>query len=187
MCMIYDASVSFETIELRPAEPDDFAQVQALHQAAYLCNVDETQGLTSEVMRRHVYDTASGERPVFGERIMNGYHQWMANEQAQFTVADVDGTVTGYSTAVNGDQQSLLDGLYVDPAYHGRGIGSLLLRHAEKLAAQPVVLWAVTHAPVRTFYKKHGYEETNTDPQTIPIVGGLTMQLVEMRQRQDRL
>lgn len=126
MCMLYDGSVSHESIELRPAEQEDFAHIQRLHQYAYLCNADESLGLTPEVMYHHVYGPADDGRPSFGERIMASYERWTANDASHFTVATINGVPAGYTTTVNYDTLSLLDGLYVDPTLHGRGIGTLL-------------------------------------------------------------
>lgn len=173
--------MDYETVQLRSAELSDLPQVLALHQAGYLCNADESLELTPEVMQGHVYGPTETGEPGFSERMRANYHEWLADESTHFVVAELDGTVAGYATVVDQGRQSLLDGLYVDPVHHRQGIGTMLLQHSERIATNSLYLWVVAHAPARSFYKKHGYAETSSEPQTIPIVGGYTMKLVEMR------
>jgi putative acetyltransferase len=57
-----------------------------------------------------------------------------------------------------GIQGEFIDRLYVDPAFHRRGIGQALLDHARTLS--PKHLWLYTHVAnemARAFYAKNGF------------------------------
>lgn len=73
-------------------------------------------------------------------------------------VYETDGRPVGYL----GLQGSFIDRLYVDPAYHRRGIGQALLNHAITLS--PSHLWLYTHAAnaiARIFYENNGFIAEN--------------------------
>jgi GNAT superfamily N-acetyltransferase len=59
-----------------------------------------------------------------------------------------------------------LDHLYILPAYQGRGLGSVVLRHIAALADEqnlPVRLGALRDSPSNVFYQRHGYVQTGED------------------------
>lgn len=69
-------------------------------------------------------------------------------------VYELNGVPVGYL----GMQGNFVDRLYVNPAYHRRGIGQALLDHAGKVS--PYHLWLYTHAEnkvARAFYEKNGF------------------------------
>lgn len=68
-------------------------------------------------------------------------------------LAEADGTLIGYA-AQCGDW---LDHLYVDPAYHSRGVGSALLQ-AVREGSSRLQLWTFQkNAQARRFYERHGF------------------------------
>jgi ribosomal protein S18 acetylase RimI-like enzyme len=73
-------------------------------------------------------------------------------------VYEMDGAPVGYL----GMQGKFIDRLYVDPAYHRRGIGQALLDHARSIS--PHHLWLYTHVAnsiARVFYEKNGFIAEN--------------------------
>jgi putative acetyltransferase len=57
-----------------------------------------------------------------------------------------------------GVQGEYIDRLYVDPAFHRRGVGQALLAHAQQLS--PHHIWLKTHVVnqmARAFYEKNGF------------------------------
>ncbi|MBD3942729.1 N-acetyltransferase [Microbacterium sp. NEAU-LLC] len=68
--------------------------------------------------------------------------QWLADRHAAghpVIVADVDGIVAGYATYApwrvkSGYRYTVEDSIYLDDAFHGRGIGTLLLSELIRLA-----------------------------------------------------
>ena len=78
--------------------------------------------------------------------------------ELEIWVAEVNDTVAGWG-AINGDR---LEGLYTDPAFIGRGIGSELLGLLEALMRGrgiPAVS-AEASANAERFYRRRGYEPT---------------------------
>ena len=72
----------------------------------------------------------------------------------QIWIYELDGKPCAF-LALN---DSYIDRLYVDPKYHRRGIGQILLDYAKKLS--PDHLWLHTHVAnsmARAFYEKNGF------------------------------
>ena len=72
----------------------------------------------------------------------------------QLWVYELESKPVGYL----GIHHDFIDRLYVDPAYHRRGIGQALLDHARTLSTDH--LWLYTHAAnkmARSFYDKNGF------------------------------
>lgn len=70
-------------------------------------------------------------------------------------VATVDDDVAGY-IAVEG---SMIESLYVSPAYQGRGIGSALLRHFMERSDGFLDLWTFQrNLDARRFYEARGFQ-----------------------------
>lgn len=73
--------------------------------------------------------------------------------QQRVHVAVIDGTVIGFAAVHEG----WLNHLYLDPAWHGRGIGSALLRAACD-GLDRVQLWVFqANDGARRFYERHGF------------------------------
>lgn len=65
-----------------------------------------------------------------------------------------DNALLGYAATTPG----WLNHLFVEPAHHGRGVGSALLAAALPAAAGPVRLWVFQrNAQARRFYERHGF------------------------------
>lgn len=66
---------------------------------------------------------------------------------------------------------AMIDALFVDPAHHGRGIGTLLLDHALALAPGAIVDASEQASNALPFYEARGFVRTGrseTDPQGRP-------------------
>jgi GNAT superfamily N-acetyltransferase len=75
--------------------------------------------------------------------------------QIEVRIAEVDGTFVGFSAYRPG----WLDHLYVDPDWHGRRIGTALLRDA-MAANTSLELWTFQkNEEARGFYEHHGFRE----------------------------
>lgn len=59
---------------------------------------------------------------------------------------------------------SELFGLYVHPSFHNQGIGTLLVRHIERVA-KVRILWLLQNIHAWRFYKKLGYKAVFNLPQ----------------------
>lgn len=66
---------------------------------------------------------------------------------------------------------TMIDALFVDPAVHGRGVGTALLRHALALAPDAVVDASEQASNALPFYEARGFVRTGrseTDPRGRP-------------------
>lgn len=82
-------------------------------------------------------------------------------------VDDESGRPVGF-LAMDGN---LIDALFVDPAVHGRGFGTALLKHALKLAPNAIVDASEQATNALPFYLARGFVPTGrseTDPQGRP-------------------
>ena len=82
------------------------------------------------------------------------FFRTVVSVEGQLWVYVLDETPVGYLAL----QAEFIDRLYVDPAYHRRGIGQALLDHAKTLS--PDHLWLYTHVAnsvARAFYEKNGF------------------------------
>jgi len=71
-------------------------------------------------------------------------------------VATIEGSPVGW-TGLNGPER-FIHHLYVDPAFHGRGIGRALLRHAVRLAGGRATLKCQTrNVEALAFYRAAGF------------------------------
>ena len=121
---------------LREAEESDVAPVADLHRRV---------GRACLPFLPEVH-TPKEDLRYFAERVIG---------QAEVRIAEVDGTFVGFSAYRPG----WLDHLYVDPDWHGRRIGTALLRDA--MAANTVLqLWTFQrNEQARGFYEHHGFRE----------------------------
>ena len=82
-------------------------------------------------------------------------------------VDDEDGRAAGF-LVMDGD---MIDALFVDPAFHGRGYGTALLEHALTLAPEALVDASEQAANAIPFYEARGFVRigrSETDPQGRP-------------------
>ena len=90
--------------------------------------------------------------------------------QEEVWVAELDGVTVGLAVLHTDDDHLLLENVAVDPAYHGRGVGRVLLdlveTRAEQLGFDQVRLY--THALMtenQRLYERRGYVETHREPE----------------------
>lgn len=91
----------------------------------------------------------------------------IADPTAAMLVAVPDGRIAGYAFLVAGEGVADLLRLYVDAAWHGRGVGPALLEAAiEAWAARGLprlrlTVWERNPRAI-AFYRRHGFVETGT-------------------------
>ena len=82
---------------------------------------------------------------------------WVRDElipRSETWVAVVDGRVVGMLVVAPG----WVEQLYVEPAHHGRGIGSRLLDLAKTRSREGLTLWTFqVNDRARRFYERHGF------------------------------
>jgi ribosomal protein S18 acetylase RimI-like enzyme len=83
---------------------------------------------------------------------------WMGHQvlgRLRVCVAESGGLVVGYAALGPGE----LEQLYVRPGHQGRGVGSLLLKHAKTLEPQGLELWVFQrNTRARAFYEAHDFQ-----------------------------
>lgn len=88
-------------------------------------------------------------------------HQWVREvliPSGEVTVASVGSRVVGVLAVTRETGISWIDQLYVAPGYTGRGVGSLLLRHALSVLEFPIRLYTFqANGRARMFYERHGF------------------------------
>ncbi len=119
---------------LREAEEADVALVAALHRRVRtLC-----------LPFLPVLHTPEDDLRYFAGHVFPG---------CEVRIAEIDGEAVGYSAYRPG----WLDHLYVDPVWHGRGIGATLLRDATAANAD-LQLWCFArNIAACRFYEAHGF------------------------------
>lgn len=81
-------------------------------------------------------------------------------------VAEVCDSIVGFIVVMR--QDNYLDQMFVDPAHHQQGIGTLLLVKAKELCPHGLVLHTLQkNAPARKFYERHGFTAGRRGSNTI--------------------
>jgi ribosomal protein S18 acetylase RimI-like enzyme len=122
-----------------------------------------------EIVTQFWFDAMEVAMPGLAKRLgheINGARDYFKNVVAvenQLWVYELDNRPVAYL----GIAGEFIDRLYVDPAYHRRGIGQALLDHARTLS--PNHLWLYTHVAnthARAFYEKNYFiaEKFGTSP-----------------------
>ncbi len=145
--------------EIRPLRPGDGGELARPHRRAILAT--PLQYYTAEQLQ----SWAEGLRPE-GYSVAPGGH---------FDIAAARDVVAFCDQA--GDE---VRGLYVDPDWHGRGIGSALMRLAEQRMMAAGVQVARVHAALssQSFYEHCGYRVTELTEH--PTRGGLVLPSVRL-------
>lgn len=143
-------------MQVRPAKPEDAPGIALVHvrgwQIAYIPFF--TEGFLSQL--------SVEERTGRWRHLLEGAATF------QTLVAEENGRVVGFaglgrSAEDLGDDVGELNGLYVDPDFWGRGIGSALLKTAEagmrEAGFERAVLWSIgAYERTRTFYERRGWQ-----------------------------
>jgi GNAT superfamily N-acetyltransferase len=140
---------------LRRATPDDAEQIAAISVHGWIHSYAEF--LDPRVLAQR---TVASQAPRWRE--------WLASEETETQVAEVDGRISGYATvgpsddADAGGDVGQVVGLYVDPPAQGAGLGSRLLVDAiSRLSAggfTTATLWVFEQNGLgRSFYERHGW------------------------------
>jgi ribosomal protein S18 acetylase RimI-like enzyme len=117
-----------------------------------------------EIVTQLWFDAMEVAMPGLAQRLgheINGARDYFKNVVAvenQLWVYELNDKPVGYL----GIADEFIDRLYVDPAYHRRGIGQALLDHARTLS--PNHLWLYTHVAntnARAFYEKNHFVAEN--------------------------
>ena len=135
-------------MQIRNGRPDDVPRALEIWRAA----VDATHGFLTP-----------GDRAEIDAMVANDFlpnvELWLAVDAADRPLGFLvmDGT--------------MIDALFVDPAVHGRGIGTALLAHALAMAPDAVVDASEQASNALPFYEARGFVRTGrseTDPQGRP-------------------
>lgn len=135
-------------MRIRAGTPGDVPRALAIWRAA----VDATHGFLSAADRIEIDAMVARE-------FLPKAQLWLAE--------DGGGLVQGF-LVMEGEE---IDALFVDPAVHGRGIGSALLAHALSIAPAATVDASEQAANALPFYEARGFVRTGrseTDPQGRP-------------------
>lgn len=116
--------------------------------------------------------------PGYGEELLTGTLDEIREKRGVFSVALDGDTIVGFVVGILQERKNRRDvidsmggritELYVDAAYRGRGIGTLLMHHVEtyfRMNGCDVVQVEVfaPNAPARRLYEKFGYEYRDID------------------------
>lgn len=128
-------------VVIRPADPADAADVEAI---ADLYTAARAAAVPFMPPALH---TNAEDRVWFAARLADGEHEaWVAES----------GALLGFALLT----PTWLDGLYVDPAHRGEGIGGALLELVKSLRPDGFGLWVFeSNTPARRFYARHGLVE----------------------------
>ena len=138
-----------DAILIRPAHPQDFPAMKAILRDTF----ERTwrPEITEAAARRYIETDIGGG--------------FVAHSGADMLVAEADGRVAGLVHCVD----DFIDALHVSPGQQRRGIGAVLLDHAEqKIRAagfsQARLETDTFNHQARAFYGKHGYAEVDFYP-----------------------
>lgn len=126
-----------EDVELRPAGPDDAVAIADVYLTSFKATYDFPLAHSDEQVRRWV-----------AEILIPNEEVWVA--------ATPDGSVV----AVMALASDMLDQLYVEPGWTGRGIGSRLVALAKVRRPGGLDLYTFQiNTGARRFYERHGFVE----------------------------
>jgi ribosomal protein S18 acetylase RimI-like enzyme len=131
-----------------------------------LATLAEVAGVASLVERYWEFESLAGFDLPRIESLLKGLIQ--APERGVCWVAEEDGALRGYLLAVfmfsleHGGMMAEIDEIFVAPDMRSRGLGALLLRHAERDLAQRGLVrlqlqLGMDNHRGRRFYERHGF------------------------------
>src|SRR3954451_24010387 len=131
-------------VRLRPGVPADAAAIARIVDAAY---------------RHYVSRIGRPPGPMLADHAA-------VLERLEVWIAELDGAAVGLVVLDAEPDHLLLDNVAVDPAFQGRGIGRLLLEHAERRAAELGLpeIRLFTHETMtenQAIYAARGFVETH--------------------------
>jgi len=123
-------------VNLRPARAADVADLALVAQRSY-------QSAFVDILENETLE--SRDAAFFDERF--------AGSVESLTMAEDGGKAIGFLLLT----ERHIDMLFVDPAFAGKGVGALLLAHAERMGARSLECFRDNHA-ARRFYERHGWQ-----------------------------
>ncbi|AQR75810.1 acetyltransferase [Sphingomonas sp. LM7] len=135
-------------MQIRNGRPEDVPRALEIWRAA----VDATHGFLTPADRAEIDAMVAQD--------------FLPNAELRLAVDDAD-RVQGF-LVMDGE---MIDALFVDPAVHGRGVGTALLNYALKLAPNAIVDASEQATNALPFYEARGFVRTGrseTDPQGRP-------------------
>jgi len=177
-------------VTIRPAVPEDAEDVSNVNVVTWLATYPNDElGITAELLRQHL-EGAAGERTAGRiARIRRALEESAAggSPSADF-VAVRAGRIVGYThPRIMGQERHRVGALYVLPAFHGRGIGHLLLERnlAWHGDGQDVYLNVATYNErARRFYERHGFALTGAEGHDeVATIGNVRIPEIEMLRR----
>lgn len=146
---------------IRPLRPGDGGEIHRLHHRAIMATHEDFYTLDERK------SWAFGLRP----------DRYLVPEGGHFDVVEAEDVVVAFCDHVADEVM----GLYVDPAWQGRGIGAAMMQQAEARMIAAGSRLAKVHASLsaQTFYERRGYSVTEwTQYQSR---GGLIMRGVRLQ------
>lgn len=99
-------------------------------------------------------------------------------ERHKTFVASIEDRVVGICQLHEGGVGAVLENVWVDPAYHGRGVGRALVEHAQEHARGVIAIVADPYA--EPFYLKLGARRVGEVPAPMPGAPDRTLPLLEL-------
>jgi ribosomal protein S18 acetylase RimI-like enzyme len=134
-------------VTLRPATEADIETVAALQTAAYWSNFNELE-------------PGSHDHPGYYDRVVDGGLKDATDDWGGTTIAEIDGAAV--AVCILEFEPALISGLWVKPGLQGKGIGSLLIKHAlerfKTLGNTIVKIDVHPRNPAVRLYQRFGFE-----------------------------
>ena len=100
--------------------------------------------------------------------------------QNEAVAAEIDGVIVGCAALEDHDDDCMIEHVWIDPAFQGRGIGRALVQHlvaSARRKGREVRLLADPHA--ESFYARLGAKKVSEVPAPMPGAPGRTLPLMK--------